>query len=248
MRIQSFANNPEVEFDINLIARMVYAINKAVTVNIPQQLQEQHLETNNYIAHMRGDWINENLRRSVVTDGVDLVCFRRTSWKGRLLVDHRSHTSYSITTIENLRRIPKKHRLHPHFLQTILSIENAGYEGQYSQTSFLPDIYSPEEYENDYSEIFAGMLDPDSGYHHCVIAYGVEGDEITDIRLEFLDPNFYVVDELSLTEYIRPDFAKLTEPSWTTNDLPEEPAKTSKDLPQLKTAVVAKLREVEKQG
>ena len=248
MRIQSFANNPEVEFDINLIARMVHAINKAVTVNIPQQLQEQHLETNNYIAHMRGDWINEKLRRSVVTDGVDLVCFRRTSWKGRLLVDHRSQTSYSITTIENLRRIPKKHRLHPHFLQTILSIENAGYEGQYSQTCFLPDVYSPEEYENDYSEIFAGMLDPASGYHHCVIAYGVEGDEITDIRLEFLDPNFYVVDELSLTEYIRPDFAKLTETSWTTNDLPEEPVKTSKDLPQLKTAVIAKLREVEKQG
>lgn len=248
MRIQSFANNPEVEFDINLIARMVHAINKAVTVNIPQQLQEQHLETNNYIAHMRGDWINENLRRSVVTDGVDLVCFRRTSWKGRLLVDHRSQTSYSITTIENLRRIPKKHRLHPHFLQTILSIENAGYEGQYSQTCFLPDVYSPEEYENDYSEIFAGMLDPASGYHHCVIAYGVEGDEITDIRLEFLDPNFYVVDELSLTEYIRPDFAKLTETSWITNDLPEEPVKTSKDLPQLKTAVIAKLREVEKQG
>lgn len=248
MRIQSFANNPEVEFDINLIARMVHAINKAVTVNIPQQLQEQHLETNNYIAHMRGDWINENLRRSVVTDGVDLVCFRRNSWKGRLLVDHRSQTSYSITTIENLRRIPKKHRLHPHFLQTILSIENAGYEGQYSQTCFLPDVYSPEEYENDYSEIFAGMLDPDSGYHHCVIAYGVEGDEITDIRLEFLDPNFYVVDELSLTEYIRPDFAKLTEISWTTNELPEEPAKTSKDLPQLKTAVIAKLREVEQQG
>ena len=111
MKIQRFANNPEVEFDINLIARIVYAINNAVTVNIPQQRQEQPLETDNYISHMRGDWINENLRKSVVTDGIDLVCFRRTSFKGRLLVDHRSRTSYSITTIENLRRIPKKHRL-----------------------------------------------------------------------------------------------------------------------------------------
>lgn len=247
MKIQRFENNPEIQFDIDLIARIVHAINKAVTVNIPQQLHDQHLETNNYIAHMRGDWINENLRRSVVTDGVDLVCFRRTSWRGRLLADHRSKTSYSITTMENLRRIPKKHRSRPHFLQSILSVENAGYVGQFSQISFLPDVFSPEEYECDYSEIFAGMLNSDSGYHHCVIAYSAEADEITDIRLEFLDPNFYVVDELSLTEYIRPDFAKLTESSWQIDAVKATP-ESSKSLPQLKAAVVAKLREIEKQG
>lgn len=247
MKIHHFENNPEVQFDTDLIARMVHAINKAVSVNIPQQLQDQPLETINYIAHMRGDWINENLRRSVVTDGVDMVGFRRASWRGRLLVDHRSNTSYSITTMENLRRIPKKHRLHPHFLQTILSVENAGYEGQNSQMCFLPDVYSTEEYEHDYSEIFAGLLNPDSGYHHCVIAYSTEGDALTDIRLEFLDPNFYVVDELSLTEYIRPDFAKLTEITWDAEAL-DTPAETSKSLPQLKAAVVAKLREAEKLG
>lgn len=247
MKIQYFENHPEVQFDIDLIARMVYAINKAVSVNIPQQLREQPLETINYIAHMRGDWINENLRRSVVTDGVDMVCFRRTSWRGRLLVDHRSQTSYSIASMDNLHRIPKKHRQHPHFLQTILSVENAGYEGQYSQMSFLPDVYSPEEYEYDYSEIFAGMLNPASGYHHCVIAYNAEGDEITDIRLEFLDPHFYVVEEISLVEYIRPDFARLTEMDWDT-ETTEMPVETSKSLPQLKPAVVARLREVEKQG
>ena len=49
MKIQRFVNNPEVEFDINLIARMVHAINKAVTVNIPQQLQDQPLETTNML-------------------------------------------------------------------------------------------------------------------------------------------------------------------------------------------------------
>ena len=50
MKIQHFENNPEIQFDIDLIARIVHAITKAVTVNIPQQLHDQHLETNNYIA------------------------------------------------------------------------------------------------------------------------------------------------------------------------------------------------------
>lgn len=248
MKIQHFTNCPEVEFDINLIARMVYAINKAVTVDIPQKKQDLHLETDNYIGHMRGDFINDNLLRSVVRDGVDLVRFRRNGWKGRMLVDHRSRTSYSVTTIENLRRIPKKHRTRPHFLQTVLSVENAGYEGQYSQMTFLPGVFSSEDYENDYTEIFAGMLNPDAGYHHCVIAYSVEDGGISDIRLQFLDPNFYVVDELSLIDRIRPDYAKLTEEAWITDNLPETPTESSKSLPQLKAAIIAKLREEEKRG
>ena len=39
MKIQHFENNPEIQFDIDLIARIVHAINKAVTVNILLECQ-----------------------------------------------------------------------------------------------------------------------------------------------------------------------------------------------------------------
>lgn len=248
MKIQHFTNHPEIQFDIDLIARAVYAINKTVTVDIPQQFQDQPLETDNYLKHMRGDWINENLRRMAVTEGVEMVRFRRTNWKGRLLVDRRCCTSYSITTMDNLRRIPKKYRKRPHFLQTILAVENAGYEGINAQMAFLPDIFTLEDYKEDYAEIFAGLLNPDSGYHHCIIAYSIEDGEIDDIRLEFLDPNFNVIDEMSLIEYIRPDFAKLTDTNWVADDTTTVSTEASKTLPKLKATIVAKLRAEEKQG
>ena len=47
------------DFDLR---RIVQAIEKAIGEDVPRQLKENHLETNNYVALMRGDFINDNLR------------------------------------------------------------------------------------------------------------------------------------------------------------------------------------------
>lgn len=203
-----------------LLRRIVRAIDKAISDDVPRYLQDHSKETNNAIIQLRGDNINENLRQFVVAEGIELIPFRRFLWQGRLLVDKKNKITYSITTQANLHAIPKKlARVKPHFLQSILTMENGGCQGRYKQGTLFPvEIFDKETLESDYNEIIAGMLDPTEGYHHYVISYQATGSELVDVKLEFLDSNFATIDEMSLNEYIKPDFARLTD----TEDIDED--------------------------
>ena len=46
-----------------VVSRIVRAIDKTIAEDIPQERREKDLETKNYIAHIRGDYLNSNLHR-----------------------------------------------------------------------------------------------------------------------------------------------------------------------------------------
>ena len=109
------------DFDLR---RIVQAIEKAIGEDVPRQLKENHLETNNYVALMRGDFINDNLRNYALEEGVELLPFQRFGWKGRLIVDRRNRITLSVTTQNNLRAIPRKQRSRPHYTMSLLKMQN----------------------------------------------------------------------------------------------------------------------------
>lgn len=240
----------EIIFDENILRRIVCAIDKAIADDIPQYLQEHHKETNNAIMQLRGDCINDNLRSFVVTDDVKLIPFKRYSWHGRLLVDHRNKITYSITTQNNLHAIPKKKdRTRPHFLQSMLAKENGSYEGQYVQETLFPmEMFDDETLENDYNDIIAGMLNPSEGYRHYVISYNAVNDELLDVKLEFLDKHFSTIAEASLNSYINPDFARLTNLGLETVDVSADSHENVRDILGLKAGLRPSLKEIEKQA
>jgi len=75
--------------------KIVYAINKAITQDVPQNMRENRLETNNRNRFAAGDYINENLRQHVVKDDVDLIPFNRYAWDGRIIVDRGNKVTYN---------------------------------------------------------------------------------------------------------------------------------------------------------
>lgn len=205
--------------DDDLIRRIVRAIEKAVADDIPAMIHEHPLETTNYIKIMRTDYINENLKSIALGEDIKLIKFKRFSWFGLMLVDLRNRTTYTITTKQNLKAIPKKkERKTPHFLMSILAIENGDLHGQYEPQSLFP-IYNydfkKDCYETDYNNIVNGVLDPREGYRHFVISYEFSNDILLNVDLLLLDKNFYEVEKRNLNEYIKPDFAKLTNPKIT---------------------------------
>lgn len=240
----------EIILDENIVRRIVRAIDKALADDIPQYLQEHHKETNNAIIQLRGDYINENLRSFVVTDDVKLIPFKRYSWHGRLLADHKNKITYSITSQSNLHAIPKKKdRTRPHFLQSILAQENGNYEGQYIQESLFPmDMFDEETLENDYNDIIAGMLNPSEGYRHYVISYNAVNGELLDVKLEFLDKHFSTIAEASLNSYINPDFARLTNSETDNLDVNADSNENVRDILGLKAGLRPKLKEIEKEA
>ncbi|MEN6413443.1 MAG: DUF5986 family protein [Veillonellales bacterium] len=206
--------NDKLILQNDLLRRIVYAVNKAVEDDIPDYLKEQHHETNNAIPHLKGDYINDNLRNNVVKENIELIPFKRYGWSGRIIIDHVNHVTYTITTLNTLVGIPrKKERRTPHYLQSILYAENSGCQAPVKQTCLDLGItqFSSEELEEDYNSITNGLISKEDDYRHYIIAYKSEGNEIVEIILKLLDRDFDAVDEVSLMEYIKPDYARLTD-------------------------------------
>lgn len=225
--------------DEMVIRRIVRAIQKAIEEDMPEFYRENHMETMNSARYVRGDKINENLRNMVASDDIQLLSFKRYSWDGRMLIDQNTHITYTITTSQNLAAIPKKKgRSFPHFLQSILAAENGDLEGQYVQQALFPmDAFDSDVLEDDYRKIVAGVLEPNSGYHHYVITYEFAKDALIEVKLVLLDRAFNTVSELDVSSFIKPDFGQLTEPQPETVEHTTEPAHKARDLVAVKPGI-----------
>ena len=215
-----------------LLRRIVRAIDKAIADDVPRIRQEMLLETDNYLRFIRTDCIHNNLKALATSEDVQIIPFKRYSWKGRMLVDHANHITYSITTRQNLNAIPKKKdRRAPHFLMSMIAVENGDLKGQYEQLSLFPmSQFDDVIYKEDYNSIINGALDPSAGYRHYVITYEFTGETLLEVDVVFLDKNFNIIDTESIREYIKPDFARLTGSTTTPEDLPKRTSSIKSSL------------------
>lgn len=229
--------------------RIVRSIDKAISDDVPQYLRENRKETNNSIRDYRGDCINDNLRNLVIGGDIEFVPFKRFSWEGRMIIDRACKITYTITTQTTLKAVPKKQRNNPHFLQSILYKENGDCEALVKQMTLM-DLFPFEEdiLEYDYNTIVGDLIDPSEGYRHYVVAYEAVNGELRDVQLEFLDKEFNVIAAASLNEYIKPDFARLTDVEPVDEDYADEIYENSKSLLSVKPGLRPKLREDEKQA
>lgn len=244
----------EIEFNRDLIVRVVQAVVKAVSDDVPQYRRENHLETNNAARFIVGDYINQNLRNLVCDEKTVLHHFRRYVWDGCLLIDHEHKVTYTIITAATLAGAKKKHGNKPYYLQSLLYGENGDCEGHYKQMTLADyaisqgkEPFTDEEFTEDFDDIMKGAISMTDGYRHYIVSYVAEHSEVTDIRLVFLDRDFDEIDSVDLAEYIVPDFAQLT------NTYPAEAEATEvteapKVQLKLKTGVKPQIRAVEKEA
>ena len=236
-----------------LLRKIVRAIEKACGEDTRCYLSENRLETNNALPFLRGDFINENLRNSVVDGDVDLIPFNRYGWSGRILNDKINKITYTVSTKRTLAAIPKKKRRSvPHYLQSILYAENGDCKAAVKQMSLNDFVdfeivrFDSQELENDYGKIMNEQITVDADYRHYIVAYEVEHGEITDIGLQFLDKDFDVIAQCSLNDYLRPDFGRLTETEPVEDIAVEE--ENVHSLINVKSGIKPRLRNIEKQA
>lgn len=233
-------------FEINenetLLSKIVKAIEKGVGEDIREYLLATDKATNNAIRLMRADNINTNLRDSIVSDTVELHYFNRSAWTGCLLIDRAHKTTYTICAKQTLELIPKKkNRQMPHYLQTILHIQNGEVEAtqhQMSLADYMPELFthfSDEEFRDDYVKIMDEEISFGDDYTHLVIVYETERQVITSIAVKLLDSDFQTAQEYSLMEMLKPDFSDLTA-SVDSQDK-EQPKKDSHSLVSVKVGL-----------
>lgn len=204
----------KIVFNEVLIRRIVYAIFRALTEDFPQARRGNRMETNNRFRMAAGDFVNENLRSLVVDENVTLIPFSRGGWEGRILVDNLENVTYSIMRRKTLHNaIKNKKRLTPYYLQTLLVNENGDCRGHSKQLHLFgeePTLFSKEEFKEDFDQIMQGQIDKTKDYRHYTFVYETKKNEITDIRLLFLDGDYAEIDSADLKLYLTPDFASLT--------------------------------------
>jgi hypothetical protein len=235
--------------------RIVYAINKAISEDIPQKKREDRLETNNRYIFAVGDYINDYLRKYVVKDKIELISFKRYAWEGRIIVDRENKITYTISTFKTLKTIVRKYRNQPHYLVILLYAENGECKGTTKQMTigdFYPEYkmstFDVDVLDDDFDKIVQGNISKTDGYKHYIVAYTSEHDEITAIALLLLDKDFVEVDKMDLMDYINPDFASLTGTQYEgTEDMEEE--QEQRPLPlKLKSGVKPALRAMEEEA
>lgn len=201
-----------IEIDLKLVAR---AIAKAAGPDVRDFMSLiDGWDTKNCLRNVVSDRINTNIRDSIQEEGLELHPFKRYGWNGRLLIDRVNKVTLSYCSKSTLSAIPRKRdRNVPHYLQSICHVENAGVIPQFEQMTLpgvVMDSFSDEEYLDDYQEIMGGEVSHGEGYRHIVIVYEADRGEISYIAARLLAPDCSTGAEISLFEYLKPDFRDLT--------------------------------------
>ncbi len=211
------SNRIKIESMRPLLTKIVKAIEKGCGEDIRNYLAAYDKATNNAVRLLRSDNINTNLRDSVVSPVIELKHFSRSAWEGCLLIDRENRMTFTICTKQTLESIPKKKdRRIPHYLQTILHVQNSDVEAQYKQldlSDYMPDvgsIFSDEEYQADYQSIMEDEISFGDDYLHLVIVYEAAHFDITSVSMRLLDKDFMTAKDYPLDSLLKPDFSNLT--------------------------------------
>lgn len=196
--------------------RIVRAIEKGAGEDLKKLLFAMNNETNNAAPMLRADLINSNLRNLVISEdpSLELLHFSRSGWTGSLLIDRVHKLTFSICTEQTLVNIGSKTRQVPHYLQSILHVQNADVIAKESQPYLfdgMPEIiFSDDEYQRDYDRIMGGEIQVGDGYKHWVIVYSTSHFSVISIKMLELDEYLQIGTEYSLDDMLALNFEDLT--------------------------------------
>ena len=234
-----------------ILEKMVYSIIQALEVDLQITKEYLDLDSENYLGSIKGDLINTKLKEYFSEPDCFVHAFKRGGWQGRMIIDINGRIIYSITSVKNLAIIPNlKERKVPHYMQSCLSVINEHREAPQQISLIEVESEFPEDlYRNDCNKIFQD-LDINLGeFTYYVLTYDHNYNKVLDPKLHLLSKDFQSIETKSLNEYIKPDFATLTE-EFTLKDNTNEKTgeEKSKDLLTLKKGIKPKLREKEKRN
>ena len=195
---------------------IVKAIQKGAGPDVREYRQATNKVTNNAVRLMLLDNIFTNIRDCAASETLELKTFKRFGWDGCLLIDRVHKLTFTICTKRTLEGIPrKKDRSIPHYLQSILFVENSDVKSPYVQPNLFgyepKSQFSEEVLRDDYESIMKEDLSAGDGYHHWCIVYEVFQYDIASISMIKLDKNFLTAEEIKLDDLLKPDFLDLTE-------------------------------------
>ena len=193
------------------------AIEKGAVEDIKSYLQTCDTITTNGMPGVRADKINTNLSTMVASENIEIKLFKRSSWKGVLVVDKGNKMLLSVCTKNTLDRVVKnKTRRSPHYAQTMVNTVNKDEKAEVKQMSiadFDPLFaveFTDDDFEKDFFSIMEEAVNEFEGYRFWVVSYEVERFAMKSLSAILMDKDFDKVQEISILEALKPNFGDLT--------------------------------------
>lgn len=192
---------------------IVFCMEKALNDDVPRYLEEFDVDTKNGLPHQVFDFISGNMKKHLIkNEDLSIIKFKRSGWDGRIIIDQKNNIVYTIMRTNRLKSIKSGKRKNPHYSQSIAEVLNQEIQinnGQLNFGDICEEYFTYQEYENDFNKIFNGKIKKEDGYRYYVILFEERHKELKDVRICLLNKHLDVADEISLYEYIKPDFDSL---------------------------------------
>lgn len=103
----------------------------------------------------------------------------------------------------------------PHYLRTIVSVENAGMKPRYEQQSLFEGSvdstpFTEDDFIKDFENIMGEAITAYEGYNHLVISYAASNGMVTSLKAICFTPKLDIADEWNLMDMVKPDSLELT--------------------------------------
>lgn len=178
------------------------------------------LPTANCHRDLKLDTIYWRLEEIFTSDDCFIHDFKRSYWKGKILVDSKSKSLVSITGTTNLNKVSRdKYSSSDHYMKIISNSLNTDVKPN-KQLSFDP-LYTDGVgiYNKEFNDIFSDIGIDLKGYTYYIVAYDYKSDKVIDIIWYLFDSDFNEVYTESLIKFIKPDIIELTNSESETEDI-----------------------------
>ena len=207
-------NSVTINIPGDLRVKIVSCIREALEGDVSAFLQGAQLATNNGLRSLKGDFINTRLQNEIMNSNIHIIPFARYGWESRLVVDRQNKVVYSVISKSRMEDLMKEGERNsvPHYTMLFAYLFNGDLEAPQKQMSLFENYpYSDEVMQAGVWKLIGGQIDFSAGYRYCVVTYEVAEGLLISCDSLVLDKDLDVVEKISMTEFIKPDYTKLTQ-------------------------------------
>lgn len=208
--------------------KIVKCLRDALEDDVIAYKESTKLATYNGLPFQKCDYINTHLQNDLSSTNIEVIPFKRFNWESRIVIDRTNKIAYSVISKNRLQQLIKNFNdaTVPHYAVLFAYALNGDIEAPQKQIGIFDNYpYARDIMEEGYDKLLGGQVLRNEGYRYCIVTYEVNAGQLYSSEALFLDKDLDLIERVSLTEYIRPDYAKLT-----TQDETETEDKTQNKL------------------
>lgn len=193
--------------------KLVTCVRNALEDDVSSYMEWSNLTTYNALPFQKCDYINTRLEKDLAQENLEVFPFKRFNWESRVVIDRNQKVVYTVISKKRMSSLMKHYgdSTTPHYAILFANALNGDIQAPQKQLSAFESYpFTEEVMDEGFEKLLGGCVFRNEGYRYCVVTYEVSGRVLISCDAIFVDRDLDTIEKVSLNEYLRPDYAKLT--------------------------------------